>query len=153
MGLHKAIVLKNDTMRRCSSYIQNHAKVLIFSVFSYLCQQIRYMADNKYKLQIADVQDLIKPMGYCIASDRITVDGEKVGFMYREEKEDEGDSGWRFLAGDETDEYLDDTQHFMMFDVNYIANLDPAIIPALHAGKGSEFERVEGTNDFRKYEE
>ena len=47
------------------------------------------MAENKYKLQAADVKDLVKPMGYCIASDRITVDGAKVGFMYREEKEDE----------------------------------------------------------------
>lgn len=110
------------------------------------------MADNKYKLQVSDVQDLIKPMGYCIASDRITVDGEKVGFMYREDKEDEDDSGWRFLAGDETDEYLEDQHHFMMFDVNYIANLDKAVIPYLKWKKGSEFERVEGTDEFKKYE-
>ena len=111
------------------------------------------MADNKYKLQVADVQDLIKPMGYCIASDRITVDGEKVGFMYREEKEDGDDSGWRFLAGDETDEYLEDTHHFMMFDVNYIANLDAAIIPYLKWKKGTEFERIAGTDEFKKYNE
>lgn len=109
------------------------------------------MADNKYKLQPNDVQDLIKPMGYCIASDRITVDGAKVGFMYREEKEDEDDSGWRFMSGDETEEYLDDQHHFMMFDVNYIANLDQAIIPYLKWKKGSEFERIEGTNEFKKY--
>ena len=111
------------------------------------------MADNKYKLQVADVQDLIKPMGYCIASDRITVDGEKVGFMYREEKEDDDDSGWRFLAGDETDEYLEDTHHFMMFDVNYIANLDAAIIPYLKWKKSTEFERIAGTDEFKKYNE
>ncbi|MCQ2606234.1 MAG: DUF2185 domain-containing protein [Bacteroidales bacterium] len=111
------------------------------------------MADNKYKLQVADLQDLVKPMGYCIASDRITVDGAKVGFAYREEKEDEEDSGWRFLAGDETDEYLDDQQHFMMFDVNYIANIDQAIIKVLKAKVGSEFERVEGTDEFQKYSE
>ncbi len=111
------------------------------------------MAENKYKLQAADVKDLVKPMGYCIASDRITVDGAKVGFMYREEKEDEDDSGWRFLAGDETDDYLEDQQHFMMFDVNYIANLDMAIIPFLKWKQGSEFERVEGTDDFIKYNE
>lgn len=109
------------------------------------------MTDNKYKLQVSDVQDLIKPMGYCIASDRITVDGEKVGFMYREEKEDDEDSGWRFLAGDETDEYLEDQQHFMMFDVNYIANIDPAIIPYLKWKKGSELERIKNSDTFQKY--
>ncbi|MBQ4216232.1 MAG: DUF2185 domain-containing protein [Bacteroidales bacterium] len=109
------------------------------------------MADNKYKLQVSDIRDLVKPMGYCIASDRITVDGAKVGFMYREEREDEDDSGWRFLAGDETDEYLDDQQHFMMFDVNYIANLDEAIIPYLKYRKGSELERVDGSDKFTRY--
>ena len=45
----------------------------------------------------------------CIATDRITVDGLPVGYMYRE-KPEEGDpferydSGWRFTAGDESDE-------------------------------------------------
>lgn len=109
------------------------------------------MANNKYKLQFEDINDLIKPMGYCIASDRITVDGEKVGFMYREDKEDEDDSGWRFLAGDESDEYLEDTQRFMMFDVNYVANLDNAIIPYLKRKVGTELERVEGTDEFQNY--
>ncbi len=41
----------------------------------------------------------------CIATDRITVDGLPVGYMYREKPEEgnpfEGyDSGWRFTAGD-----------------------------------------------------
>ena len=40
----------------------------------------------------------------CIATDRIMVDGEKVGYMYRENPDFVGDSGWRFTAGDEDDE-------------------------------------------------
>lgn len=109
------------------------------------------MANNKYKLQFEDIKDLVNPMGYCIASDRITVDGAKVGFMYREEKEDEDDSGWRFLAGDESDEYLEDTHHFMMFDINYVANLDSAIVPYLKRKIGTELERVEGSDEFQNY--
>ena len=38
----------------------------------------------------------------CIATDRITVDGSQVGYCYREEPMAEGDSGWRFAAGDES---------------------------------------------------
>jgi hypothetical protein len=40
--------------------------------------------------------DLIPPMGFC-ATDKITVDGMNVGYMYREEPEDKMDSGWRFF--------------------------------------------------------
>lgn len=107
--------------------------------------------EKTYIVSVETVKDLVKPMGYCIASDRITVDGEKVGFMYREKREDEDDSGWRFLAGDETEEYLEDNCNLMMFDVNYIANIDPAIIPYLQHKIGSELERVEGSDLFQKY--
>ena len=107
--------------------------------------------NSKYILQEADIQELIKPMGYCIASNRITVDGEKVGFMYREPREDTDDSGWRFVAGDETEEYMNNNLNFMMFDVNYIANIDRAIIPYLQYKIGSEFEREESGDTFRKY--
>lgn len=106
---------------------------------------------KKYILPEEKIQELVKPMGYCIASDRITVDNEKIGFMYREKREDDDDSGWRFIAGDETEEYMENNLNFMMFDVNYIANIDSAIIPYLQNKTGSEFERIEGTDKFERY--
>ena len=81
-------------------------------------------------------------MGYCIASDRITVDGGKVGYMYREEGDHPDDSGWRFFEGSEDQEYADDPGHFELYDVNTIANYDPEIIPFLDASIGSAFERT-----------
>lgn len=104
-----------------------------------------------YALEEKDLQELIPYMGYCIASNFISVQGEKVAFMYREEPEDEDDSGWRFLSGLETDEYLENVQHFMMFDVNYIANIDKAIIPYLKHKKGTELEREENSDTFKPY--
>ncbi len=92
-------------------------------------------------------------MGYCYASDMITVDGHCVGFMHREEREEEGDSGWRFYSGLENEEYVEDPHNIMMFDVNYIANLDPAIIPYLKLRTGTELERVPGTDTLRRIEE
>ncbi|MDA3883740.1 MAG: DUF2185 domain-containing protein [Bacteroidales bacterium] len=111
------------------------------------------MKDNgRYILPTDKIQELVSPMGYCIASDRITVDGCKVEFMYREQRETPEDSGWRFLAGDETDEYLENNMNIMMFEVNYIANIDPAIIPYLKHKIGSEYERNEKTDSFIPYE-
>jgi hypothetical protein len=79
--------------------------------------------------------------GACMASDRITVDGMPVGFMYRDVPEASGDSGWCFLAGDESQEYLDDTENLAIYDVNTIANYDPDIVPLLDAPEGSAFAR------------
>lgn len=47
-------------------------------------------------------------MGSCMASDRILVDGARVGYMIREQPTDSVSSGWTFMAGDETQEYADD---------------------------------------------
>ena len=70
----------------------------------------------------------------CIATDRITVDGLPVGYMYRE-KPEEGDpferydSGWRFTAGDESDEYMQTAQNSGIYKLNTICQYDPGIIP------------------------
>jgi hypothetical protein len=81
--------------------------------------------------------------GSCIATDRITVDGAKVGYCYRETPDDPSDSGWRFFAGDETEEYADDANNLALYDVNTIANYDSSIAPLLDAPAGSAFERDE----------
>ncbi len=104
---------------------------------------------NNYKIKPDQIKDLIEHKGYCYASDMITVDGLPVGYMHRETPEDEDDTGWRFYSGTETDEYVENEYHFMMFDLNYIANCDPTIIPYLKSKKGTELERIEGTNQFR----
>ncbi len=102
----------------------------------------------KFKLKPEEIRDIVPPMGYCLVSDKITVDGLKVGFMYREKPEEKDDSGWRFLSGTETEEYMDDESNTMIFEVNVVANYDPSIIPYLKSKVGTELERVEGTDEF-----
>lgn len=63
--------------------------------------------------------------------------------MYRETSDNELDSGWRFLAGDEPDEYVSDPANFGLFDVNTLANYEPSVIPLLTAPTGSAFMRDE----------
>ncbi len=84
----------------------------------------------------------------CIAADRIAVDGCPVGFMYRDEPDDEIDSGWRFFAGTESQEYLDDPDNIAQYDVNTIANYDQGIVPLLDAPAGSAFERKAESGGF-----
>ncbi|MEM6995166.1 MAG: DUF2185 domain-containing protein [Myxococcota bacterium] len=82
-----------------------------------------------------------KGRGGGIATDRIMVDGEKIGYMVREAPADRVDSGWAFFAGDETDEYLSDTDNVGVYQLNTIANFTPDIVPLLDAPVGSAYER------------
>lgn len=108
------------------------------------------MEKKKLLLKPEAIEQLIEPMGEALATDHITVDGMKIGFMYRDEPEDNDDSGWRFLSGTENQKYMDDPKNAGWYDVNTIANYDPAIIPYLDSPIGSEFERMEGKDEFRE---
>ena len=68
--------------------------------------------------------------------------------MYREEPDDEVDSGWQFFSGTETQDYIDDARNSAFYDVNTIANYDPAIIPYLNYPIGTELERVGKSDKF-----
>lgn len=107
------------------------------------------MVSKKYKIEGDRIEQLIKPMGGCMASDKITVNGEDVDFMYRVEPDFEHDSGWRFMSGTEDQDYADNPDNWAIYDVNTIANYDPAIIAYLHEPVGAELERVKGTNVFK----
>lgn len=93
----------------------------------------------------------IKPLykakgnGGCIASNRITVDGQRVGYMYRELGDSSfPDSGWRFFAGDEDEEYTDNPDNFHIFDLNTICNYDHSIMEFLDSPFGSAYIRKNG---------
>ena len=101
-----------------------------------------------FRLRADEIRDLATGFGGCIATDMITVDGNKVGFMYREPPSRPEDSGWRFVSGLESQDYMDDPDHHSVYDVNTIANYDPEIIPFLDSPVGSAFERTDGHGGF-----
>lgn len=107
------------------------------------------MTKKNFKIKANEFMDLVTPMGGCFATDKITVDGMKVGYMYREEPEEEMDSGWRFFSGTESREYVDDPSNTMIYDVNTIANYDRAIIPYLSLPYGTELERIDNSDEFQ----
>lgn len=102
---------------------------------------------KNFKIKKEDILQLLPNVGSCIASDKITIDGCQVGFMYREEPDFETDSGWRFFSGYETDEYINNPENLMIYDINTIANYDNAIIPYIEMEIGTELER-QGDNSF-----
>ena len=76
-----------------------------------------------------------------MATDKITVGGHRVGYMYREKPDFPEDSGWRFFSGKESEEDLNDPDRTGIYDVNTVANYDGDIIPLLDSPVTSAFER------------
>ncbi len=95
-----------------------------------------------FRLKPEELKDLAIGYGACIATDMITVGGQKVGYMYRENPESPL-SGWVFMSGNETQEYMDNAQNMAMYDINTIANYDPDIILFIESPVGTSFERNE----------
>lgn len=94
---------------------------------------------KKFKLKKEEIKPLLEwdgPSG-CIATDKIIVEGYKVGYMYREKPSGNyPDSGWRFFQGEETDDYVSDIKNSGIYDLNTVCNYDPSIIPLLKSPYG-----------------
>ena len=105
--------------------------------------------NKKFKLSAEQIIQLTVPMGGCIATDKITVDGELVDYMLRTEPIHDMDSGWQFFSGTEDQDYIDNADNSAIYDVNTIANYDRTIIPYLDLPIGTELERIRGTDKFQ----
>ena len=102
--------------------------------------------NRDYHVKAEDVKHLLpdwKGADGCIATNRITVEGCKVGYCYREKPDGDWDSGWRFTAGDESEAYMDDPNNAGIYGLNSICNDDPDIIPLLNTPAPCAFERDE----------
>jgi hypothetical protein len=110
-------------------------------------------ASKKYKLKSEEIEQLIPKIGGCLATEKITVEGEAIGYMYRENPDFKNDSGWRFLSGSENQDYADNSENWAIFDTNTIANYDRTIIPYLESPIESELERIKGTETFKLIED
>lgn len=105
--------------------------------------------DDFIKIKIEKLIDWNEPNGEgCMVSDKITKEGFKVGYMYREEPSiGKPDSGWRFMAGNEDDEYNNNPNNVHIFAINTICNYDKDIIPYLKSKIGSIYIRI-NTSEF-----
>ena len=131
-----------------------------FSFQKYCCRKLDHTLQTAhiskilatFEIPIENLIEWDEPNGEgCVVSDKITKEGYKVGYMLREEPtEGNPDSGWRFMAGNEDDEYMENPDNHHVFALNTICNYDSDIIPYLHAKIGSAFIRVDESH-FEKY--
>jgi hypothetical protein len=106
------------------------------------------MPSKIYLKRAYEIKPIATGYGACFATDKITVEGCRISYFYRENPNSLIDSGWRFLSGDESNEYIADPNNIGIHDVNTIANYDPDIIAYLKKPVGSVFVRDLKTDVF-----
>jgi hypothetical protein len=84
----------------------------------------------------------------CFVTRRVLYDGELAGYLYREEAEQEDDSGWRIMAGDEDEAYMDEADNIFYVSLGAVLNCDDSFVHLLDAAVESRFERNPETGGF-----
>lgn len=80
-------------------------------------------------------------------SKKILEESWKVGYMYRAEPVNENDSGWSFMAGNESREYTDDYKNIALVSVHEVYQLDSDIWNYIDNPVGTELIRI-SSNEF-----
>ena len=106
-----------------------------------------HIIDSSVKDPIPD--PTLKWQSRCFASNRILKDSAKIGFFYREEADEPRDSGWRFLCGDETGEYMDDTRNAQYVSLGAVLHCDDRIVDLLDQPAPIAYEWDDRTQQFK----
>ena len=119
----------------------------------YLDNHPAYIKDLKYKDRIVfqecniidtDIKDPVPPITEkyikrCFVTNNILYEGEKVGYLYREEPDYDDDSGWRITTGTESEEYMDDSNNSSYVSLGAVLGEDDSIVHLLDREVGVEF--------------
>jgi hypothetical protein len=114
-----------------------------------LDDQVSFDASNIINTEHDDDDNLVERyIKRCFVSNRVLNDGAKVGYLYREAPDNDRDSGWRFTANDESDEYMGDSKNIAFVSVGAVLSRDDSFVHLLDAPEGSSFAWDAGTQSY-----
>lgn len=91
------------------------------------------MSSKESEVALQEMLDLI-----CIVSNRVAAEGQYIGHIYREKPDFEEDTGWRILAGAESQKYLDKEENLEIWTIAELLGTHQAMRGHLHLPIGSE---------------
>lgn len=84
----------------------------------------------------------------CFVTKRVLDGGARVGYLYREPPDSKDDSGWRIMAGDETDEYMDDPHNSAYVSLGAVLGRDDSFRDLLETPAPCAYARDAETGRF-----
>lgn len=108
--------------------------------------------EDKHVIQVS-IDDPVpsrtdKYLARCFVTRRVLHEGHTIGYLYREKPDRDEDSGWRFMAGDESEEYMDDSDNIHLVSLGAVLREDDSVLALLGSPVGSAFERDSSTGNF-----
>ena len=110
------------------------------------------MTGNTSGLQVEPIRPFAARRIGCLVSKQVRVAGHPLGLMYRREPLGEADSGWCFLAGSESKEFMEDPANRAVYSLDAIVDELPEVIPLMDAPIGSAFRRDRASGRFVEME-
>ncbi len=84
----------------------------------------------------------------CFVTRRVLEGEDPPGYLYREEPDNERDSGWRILAGNETEEFLADPDNLTFVSLGAVLRTNDSFVDFLDSPVGSAFVFDEKSGGF-----
>ena len=82
---------------------------------------------------------------------KLVFEGERtLRFAYREDPDNEEDSGWRLFTGLETDQYVNDPKNIRICNVGWLTDFDPTLFEIFKSDYGSVFERTSKEESWKR---
>jgi hypothetical protein len=112
--------------------------------------EVAFEARHVIQIDIDDpVPDPTQPYRLrCFVSHRVLHEGARVGYLYRELPDSDNDSGWRMMAGDESDEYINDAAKLSFVSLGAVLREDASIVGLLETPAKCAFIRSDDDDQF-----
>lgn len=110
--------------------------------------ELKHIIATNLPVQPDDDCMVEKYFSRCFVTRRVLYDEQKVTSLYREEPDQPNDSGWRILAGDETEDYMEDTENVFYVSLGAVLNCDDRFVHLLDQPVGSCFEFDDASGKF-----
>ena len=99
-----------------------------------------FKSHASYYDNIKKRKELLNKMAY--VSKKIINDNYKIGYMHREKPLNNEDSGWSFVAGDESDDYINNRDNIALIRLYDVILLEPSIEEYLEYAIGTTLVRT-----------
>lgn len=99
-----------------------------------------FLSHEEWYREMRERKMLLSRTAY--VSKKITKEGWKAGYIWRDEPLNERDSGWSFMAGNEDEAYVNDPGNLVLMTIHQFLDLDRDVWKYIHHPAGTGMVRI-----------
>ena len=129
-------------MRRQKESLADFLKLNMGLIRQLFAEGMAWQRSMWYQPETREWASLFDTSQECLITKK-ALEEERIGYMYRQEpEEDFSDCGWRFLVGDETEEYVNSPENIVMCSYSDVCNIAPSVRAYFYAEYGTQYVKM-----------